>query len=351
MQLRLLHLKNFRSYGTATFTFSPGVNIITGSNGCGKTTLLEAIYLLVSGHSFRTAVMGELIKHGQPCFSVEAHYFQHGVEQSVSLTYGPDTLKVTHNSTVSGTLMTLLGALSGVVMVPDDAALVKGSPQVRRRYLDLQIAQSDLLYIHYARRYQRALRQRNALLKKRSILAIEGWEQEMATAAAYMSSQRAQVLEVLSTAATERYEQFSGEPLLLSLKYTPAVGAKYDSDSYLAQFQRLRRREIEVGYTLKGPHKDDFVVAIGEHPARQFGSEGQQRSCIAAMRFSEWERLHQALSVPPLMLVDDLAISLDSNRSQRICEQLEALPSQVFLTTTDANAFRSYGQEQKVHQL
>ena len=351
MQLRLLHLKNFRSYETATFAFSPGVNVITGSNGCGKTTLIEAIYLLVSGHSFRTAVMGELIKHGQPCFSLEAHYLKHGVEQCVSLTYGPDMLKVTHNSTTSGTLMTLLGTLSGVVMAPDDAALVKGSPQVRRRYLDLQIAQSDPLYIHYARRYQRALRQRNVLLKKRSTLAIEGWEQEMATAAAYMSSQRAQVLELLSAAATERYDQLSGEPLPLSLKYTPSVGAQYDCDSYLAQFHRLRRREVEVGYTLKGPHKDDFVVAIGSYPARHFGSEGQQRSCIAAMRFSEWERLHHALSVPPIMLVDDLAISLDSSRSQRICEQLEALPSQVFLTTTDADAHFSYNQEQKIHRL
>lgn len=330
MQLRSLQLKNFRSYSDARFDFSEGVNVISGANAKGKTTILEAIYLLISGHSFRTAHMQELIKHGEEAFFIEAYYLKHGIEQRLAIAYGQNLLKVIHNSSQTSTLVTLFGALSGVVMAPDDAALVKGSPQVRRRYLDLQIAQSDPLYIHYARRYKRALRQRNALLKARSSAAIEGWEEEMATAAAYISKERSGALAALSSAAATQYQKLTGEQQPLSMRYAPTLSG----EDYLAQYQRMRKRELEVGYTLKGPHKDDFIVAIGDHPVRHFGSEGQQRSCIAAMRLSEWSRLKEKLSASPLMLVDDIAIGLDPNRCARIYEELSTL-SQVFLTTTE----------------
>ena len=216
-------------------------------------------------------------------------------------------------------------------MTPDDALLVKGSPGIRRRFLDLQLAQIDPLYVHHLCRYYRAMKQRNVLLRRKSIDSIEIWESQMATSGEYIIGQRISAVSDLQEKSSDLHAVLTGEKQELSLKYQATAISDLAS-----HFKRLRRRELELGSTLTGPHRDDLIIAIGGKEARHFASEGQQRSCVAALKFAEWERLNKLADISPLMLIDDVGISLDHSRVDRLFSHVQTL-GQVFLTTTQTN--------------
>lgn len=338
MYLKSLYLRDFRCYDEAAFEFCPGVNIIQGDNARGKTSLLEAIYVLVAGHSFRAQQLSELLRMGSTAFYVEALFVKHGIEQTLKFAFDGQNRKIIHNSTISSSSASLLGLLHGVVIAPDDASLVKGSPACRRRFLDLQIAQVDPLYVHHSTRYHRAMRQRNALLRTKTAITLESWEAEMAHSAAYLVQQRRRTIQDLEERGRNLHAVLSGEemPLILSYKSGSPVSGQVDDvrQYYQTQLQRLRPREMVLGSTLTGPHKDDLTIAIGQLEARFFASEGQQRSCVAALRLAEWERLHLLAQEKPLMLLDDIGVSLDGSRRNRLMNYLPNL-GQVFITTTE----------------
>lgn len=336
MHLTAVYLKDFRCFKEARFTFSPHFNLICGPNAQGKTTILEAIAYFINGRSFRTSTASDLVRFGADHFVIEAFFVKHGVEQSLKVISNGRQRRIICNSTESRSAAHLLGLVHGVAIVPDDIHLVKGGPAPRRDFLDLQIAQTDPLYVHHLMRYHRALQQRNSLLRAKELKTIEVWEQEMAHAAAYLVRQRAAVIEKLNVHTKNYYAALSAEQAMMTLH--PKGSVPYTSPSpkeeYLKLFLQQRPREAHVGFTLSGPHKDDIHIALGDQEARFFASEGQQRSCIAAMRLAEWQRLAEAAEVKPLMLVDDLCISLDVTRRARFMEHLSQL-GQVFLTTTD----------------
>lgn len=346
MHLQALYLHHFRAYKEAYFEFSPRINVIHGLNAVGKTTLLEAIYFLITGRSFRTSQVSDLVHIGAAFFYIEAVFVKHGIEQKLKVWGSGKERKVIYNSTQCPPA-TLLGLLQGVVMIPDDISLIKGAPNGRRHFLDLQLAQIDPLYVHHLTRYNRAMQQRNALLRTKNLVTIESWEHEMANAAAYVTQQRALATIDLQDRGKELYHHVSGDEKL-SIAYKTGAGLGGGSDFgpeavidktlahlrhyYLSQFQKMRKREVEIGYTLTGPHKDDLDIAIDEKEARFFASEGQQRSCVAALRLSEWERLQSLAQESPLMLIDDPGTSLDADRGGRLFTRLKNL-GQVFLTS------------------
>lgn len=338
MLLHSLHLHNFRNYEDARFTFCPGVNIVHGDNAQGKTNLLEAIYFLITGHSFRTTQISDLIRHECPYFYLEAIFIRRGIEQKLRIAFDGKERKVIYNNTVCQSASDLLGLLHGIVITPDDAALVKGSPQVRRHFLDLHIAQHTPLYVHRLTRYNRAMRQRNALLKIKNGLSIESWEHEMANAAAYLVLQRAAAVADLVARGIDVHHGLSSTKEKLGLHYKsqgPSEGSTEELKHYfLEQYAKLRRREMELGSTLTGPHKDDLLITINGADARYFASEGQQRSCTSALRLAEWLRLKELSDELPLMLIDDIGTSLDEQRRANFLAQLPAL-GQVFISSTE----------------
>lgn len=340
MHLRAIFLKNFRLYKEAVFEFTPKVNVICGPNAQGKTSLLEAIYFLMTGRSFRTAQASDLIRQGASFFHIEASFIKHGIEQKLHIHYNGKERKIKHNATSYSSSLALLGLMSGTVMHPDDAAIVKGPPATRRHLLDLQLAQVDPLYVYYLTRYERAMRQRNHLLRARTVASMDSWEQEMANAAAYIVPQRARVADDLQQRGKMLYRHLCGGTEALSLHYK-AHGAGdsslFDGEAlrnlYRDQFLRHRPREMELGATLSGPHKDDLIIALDDNEVRTFASEGQQRSCVVALRLAEWDRLQTVSNEKPLMLVDDLGMSLDSSRRSQLLSHFSTL-EQVFVTTT-----------------
>lgn len=336
MLLRKIYLHHFRCYSEASFEFSSGVNVICGPNAKGKTSLLEAIYLLMTGRSFRTSQNEDLIRIGASGFYLEAHFVKHEIEQILKMHWNGKERKIILNNTPCSS-SGLFGILQGVVVTPDDVSLVKGAPSQRRHFLDMQIAQIDPLYVHHLLRYNRAIRQRNALLRSKNFSTLESWEHEMANSAAYLVRQRHQAIEELQAKGVEIYRVLSGEQDELQLNYKTGAPVSESVEGlrkyYMEQFKKLRKREAELGCTLIGPQKDDVTIAIGQKEARFFASEGQQRSCVAALRLAEWMRLHSLADEMPLMLIDDVGMSLDSVRRERLMGYMETL-GQVFLTST-----------------
>lgn len=341
MYLRSLYLRQFRLYDEAFFEFSPRVNTIIGPNARGKTSLLEALYYLICGRSFRNAQQADLIKEGSAFFYLEAIFVQHEVEQRLKISCDGKERKIFYNSTPCPSVASLFGLLKGVVMVPDDAALIKGSPATRRQFLDYQIAQIDPLYVHHLTRYLRAMRQRNCLLRAKRSETLEQWEREMAHSAAYVTLQRNRAVQELDLACRAKFEALSAMNIPLSLAYKGAPASDSLSHYYLDKYTHLRQREMALGYTLVGPHRDDVQIALQGKEARLFASEGQQRTGVAALRLAEWDRLRRIGEETPLMLMDDVGMSLDTTRSELLLRELEGM-GQVFLTATQALPIKSH---------
>jgi DNA replication and repair protein RecF len=335
--LEAIYLRDFRCYSSAAFEFSPGINAICGPNAQGKTTILEAIYLLIAGKSFRTSQLSDIIREGSAAFHVEAVFVKHGVQQTLKFSYGDKERRIIYNSTSLSSTANLLGLLPGVAITPDDVALVKGAPVARRHFLDIQLSQIDPLYVHHLTRYHRAMQQRNILLKQKTPATIESWEEEMAGSASYITKQRFLAVKELQEKAHRFHGVLSNELEALALEYKS--GAPLDCEQevirkhYLEQFARHRPRELAFGSTLTGPHKDDLAIAINQREARFFGSEGQQRSCATALRLAEWERADGYVEEVPLMLIDDIGVSLDDKRRSSLLNYTPRF-GQVFLSST-----------------
>jgi DNA replication and repair protein RecF len=354
MHLHSLFLKQFRNYKEVHFDFNPSLNLICGPNAQGKTSLLEAIHYLMLGRSFRPCLHQDLIQFEASSFYLEAIFCKHGVDQKLRVHVDGKERKMIYNSTVLPNVSNLLGLIQGVVMTPDDVNLVKGPPLLRRQFLDIQIAQVDPLYVHYLARYTKAMRHRNQLLKQKNLNSIEIWEHEMAQATGYIIMQRRQGLHALQAHCQNFYTYLTDEKEQLSLDYRSGASNCQNEeeikDFHLQQFLNNRTREMILGYTMHGPHKDDIRIGIGGRDVRYFASEGQQRSCMAALHMGEWQRLNQVADDTPLFMIDDAGISLDDKRRERLLNQLGTL-GQVFLTTTDSRLIDSFLGPKKMFLL
>lgn len=310
----------------------------------GKTTILEAIHYCISGKSFRTDKIQELISSGADYFYIELEFSKHGIDQKICVTCSRKEKQIVYNSTKLKSVVNLLGILQGVLLTPDDVALIKGEPALRRSFFDLQIAQTDPLYVHHMTRYKKAMLERNALLKSKKSELIDCYEYEMANAAAYIVEKRQMLILSLEAASKVLHQKLSQKDEILSLKYKSALSNPKEGmslrDSYLDLLKKNRFKEFDFGFTLVGPHKDDLQIILNENEAKQFASEGQKRSVVASLKLGEWRLLSKMSELKPLMLIDDLGISLDLNRKETLIHHLQSL-SQVFVTMTEPSLFFS----------
>lgn len=326
MILHEIYLRNFRNFKEAQVGFGRKINLICGQNAQGKTNLLEALFLLSTGRSFRTQHLSELIFHGAEFFFIEAKILQNGILQTLSLSFDGQAKRVEHNAMRFSGFQPLLGLMPSTLFAPQDLDLIIGSPASRRRFLNLHLAQSDPLYVHHLLRFHRALKQRNSLLRHSSQGGIDPFEQEMALSAVYLYEKRNNLLHDLNQSLEDSCHALSSEAL--QLRYLPSQAV----DNYLAQLKKSRAREQQIGITLHGPHRDDFLILLEEKPARLFASEGQKRTAIAALRLAEWRRLAKQVDLSPLFGIDDFEMHLDQRRQKLFREALNDL-GQVFITT------------------
>lgn len=350
MHLKRILLRHFRNYLQAQAFFSPSINFIQGKNGQGKTNLLEAIYLISTGRSFRTHNLSDLISFGQKFFYLEAEFEKAGVSQTITVYYDNNGRKVQHNDSSYPTLHSLLGILPSILLAPDDLSLVTGAPSERRRFLDLHIAQTDPSYLYHLGRYFKAMKQRNHLLRSPSLSTITAWEQMMAQSASEIILKRKQAVVALSSTLKKWVDILSETQDEVQLHYHTSPSGLIDepeiATSLQKGFEKMRPKEKEIGNTLIGPHRDDLCIQLSHKSAKSFSSEGQKRGCISALRFAQWEQMSSLLEHKPLLGIDDFGIQLDAGRQAQLKHHLSSF-KQVFLTSPtfiqqDLGAIDSY---------
>lgn len=337
IKIESLYLRQFRKLADRRFDFAPGVNVLVGPNAQGKTTVLEALYFLITGRSFRTSRLSDLFQTGSSRFDLACDFIKGDSPTRLTVSVEPDLKQITYHDTRSNSLNVLLGLIVGSVMTPDDSHLIKGSPQVRREFIDTQISETDPLYSWHLSRYQRAMKQRNALLKARQLTTCESWEHEMAVSAAYIHKSRQEAVKLLEAYFQIVYSrlQASEEKVGISFVSQGPEDEDLDEEFFRKQWAKLRERETHLGYTSLGPHKDDLEILIHDKAAKAYASEGQKQTLLSALKLAEWRRLYEMGEEMPLFMIDDVGLGLDRTRRERLFKEVASM-GQVFITTTDA---------------
>jgi DNA replication and repair protein RecF len=355
MLLTSLLLRNFRNHADIEMTFSPKVNLIIGDNGIGKTNILEAIYFLSTGRSFRTSQLTDLIRHGCDHFYLEANFTKEDVSQCLKVGYDGKKRKIEYNASNLYAFSNLLGIIPSVLYSPKDISLIIGAPVERRRFLNLYLGQSDPLYVHYLLRYTKALEHRNAILKRKSLNdvdEIECFEKEMANASVYLMIQRKNALEALEKGLSSILFKLTQKKEIFTIRYQPSfsIQKELSKEGIELQYKKQRKKELILGVSLIGPHRDDFSISLEGQLIKTFCSEGQKRAFLSALKIAEWSLLKERHLKDPLMCIDDLGIHLDETRHVLLEQGVKDL-GQVFLTSP-RNEF-SYGSssECKIFEL
>lgn len=333
--LKSLLLQNFRNYQDARVDFSPGINWISGQNAQGKTNLLEAIYFLCFGRSFKCLLIKRLIKEGEPFFFLGAHIEKEGLEQSIRVSFDGESKRLQINATSFSHFSPLIGFLPFVLYAPDEVSLVSGPPAERRKFLDLHLSQIDPLYLKHLARYHKALRQRNELLKQQQTEMMDPWEHEMAKSGIYLIEKRRAVIDELKGPLRQEMSDLSGGRDELEICYKPSLGSE-SVEAFEAHLKESRDKELSKGITGSGPHRDELDFEIGGLSVKHYGSVGQRHTVLAALRLCQWRHLDDRIEETPLMGIDDFGSHLDRERQTLFQEKLKGL-GQIFLTSPAAN--------------
>ncbi len=330
MYLKKLHLRNFRNFSSLSVEFGKNANIFLGDNAQGKTNLLEAIYFLSKGRSFRTSTLSDMIFHGEDFFAIEAEIIESGVSQHLSIYYHKKTKKIVWNEKRLHSFHQIFGLLPTIFIVPQDIHLIISSPNYRRRFLNLYIAQFDPFYVHHIYRFWKILKQRNALLKQNRLKNIELYDEQMFGSFMYLTQKRQEAIDSLHVPLKEYTDYFKVQNF--SLEYLPSILP--EKEIFFQTMKSNQAKELKMKMTLQGPHRDDFLFQIGNNKAKNFASEGQKRLFITLLRFAQWKNLTTNTQKKALLCIDDFAIHLDREKIQKLQKQLTNF-SQTFITTPE----------------
>lgn len=363
MLIRDLHILNFRNLKFVRAEFAPGLNVIYGSNAQGKTNLLESIYMLVTGRSFRTQFDREIVpwlRDEYEATVVRACVDKNGMQERYLLSFNQAEKHLAVNGEPIRRLGDLIGRVNAVLFTPVDLQLVRGGPGVRRRFLDIELSQLRHEYLAHLQRYDLALRQRNALLRqqRRQSLSreIEPWDQQLAEHGAEIARFRVDVLTRLSSRAAEMYHRIANRSEALQIVYHPSPSAAADTagdalrNTILASLRSGLESDIRRQQTSVGPHRDDFSFLIEGRSARDFGSQGQQRSCVLAARLAELGLMQDFTGEYPILLLDDLMSELDRDRKAAFFEALEP-QCQTFMTVTEKEQLSHYTSPSRIFRM
>ena len=357
-----LRCTDFRCHTQVALSPQPGLNVLVGENGQGKTALLEALYTLATSKSHRSHKDIDLIRFGQPLARIGAdvHRDALGRSRSLDLVFarpgaegtGGERKSAIIDGQRSQRVAELLGHLNTVLFSSTDLAIVQGEPDERRRFLDYELAQASPRYAIMLGAYRRILNQRNELLRSirhgdASAETLDVWTQQLCDFGGKVMSRRAAFLAGLGPRATDIHQSLAGDRERLIVEYAPCV-AFDDASPYgisaalTAQFERIRSGELARGTSLSGPQRDDIDIQMttpgGEVvDVRTFGSQGQQRTAALALRLAEEELLHEWVGESPIVLLDDVLSDLDILRRSRIFTRSRT-GAQTFITTTDLSS-------------
>ena len=340
MRVVSLALRDFRCYEEALACFGESLTVITGSNGAGKTNLLEGLYFACTGRSCRTSNERELVRFG--CSTARALVRLEGEDGPHELAVG-FTPNVEKRMRVDGAGVERLidvpvrPLLS--VFLPDRLELVKGPPGLRRAHLDQLSAALWPARRDVRRRYAQALAQRNALIARiragrASRGSLASWDEQLARSGVELIRQRGEAIEAIA-AITQELGATLGLDSTLTVRYRPRSRAS-DAQQLAAELRERTSQDLERGFTGHGPHRDEFALLLDDREVRAYGSQGQQRLSLLALLLAEREAVGTTRDTPPVMLLDDVMSELDRARREALVELLQIRGGQAVITATEA---------------
>ncbi|MCM1309530.1 MAG: DNA replication/repair protein RecF [Bacteroides sp.] len=336
MQLKSLALDNFKNIAEARLEFSPKVNGLLGRNGMGKSNLLDAIYTLSFTKSFCRVPDAMLIRSGEQFAMVRGQYERRGVDEDVTLGLTDGKRKSLKRKGKEYQRMSEhIGVFPLVMVSPADVDLVRESPDERRRWMDMVISQSDPRYLDALIRYNRALEQRNRLLKDgvSDTVIHESLITMMQGAADYLYEVRTDWVERLRPIFSKFYGRISDGSEQPGLCY---VSQRQEYVSYEEMMAKHRDRDFILRHTSAGPHRDDIELTLNGMDMRRTGSQGQCKTFVIALRLAQYEFLQQATGMKPLLLLDDIFDKLDATRVEAIVRLVDDPAfGQIFITDTN----------------
>lgn len=341
MYIKCLELTNFRNYSFQKIMFSRETNVFYGNNAQGKTNVLEAISMFSSGKSYRRVSDKSLIKYDCEFARIKIEFDSFGIDKSaeIIITKGKNKFIKLNGISLSRT-SELLGVFNCVVFSPEELFLINGAPELRRNFIDLFISSQKPIYYNTLKRYYKVLKQKNNLLKKINddTDTLNVWNEELAENGAKIIVYRNEYLEELSKKANEAYKKISGNRENLKIVYNPNIThdnfeIKELKNKILENIEKKKQKEIIIGTSLVGIHRDDIDFYIDGQDAKFFASQGQQRTAIISLKMAQAEIIKNQSGEYPIFLFDDVMSELDSERRDYISNEIRN--SQVIITSTD----------------
>lgn len=358
MQVKSLHLIDYRNYHQLYLDFNTGINIFTGLNAQGKTNIIEAIYYASTGCSYRTNNDNDLISWKKDSSSLKLEFMRKDVSNELMFVFNKGKRRVTSCNGATIKPKELVGIINIVLFSPEDLFLIKGAPANRRKFLDMEISQASPSYYMELTKYNRLLQQRNSLLKKikeqrGGFELLEVWDAQLADSAAKITIKRIEAVKKLNMLANLMQRRISGNQENLSIIYqlkgmendefSNMLGSKGIANFlnmwYNNSLKRLSEEDMWRGSTSIGPHRDDIITKVNGIELRSFGSQGQQRTGVLALKLSELEFIRSETGEYPILLLDDVMSELDADRRKKLLEFIKKENIQTMITATDRAYF------------
>ena len=346
MYVKSIKIINFKNYENQNFEFSPNINIIYGKNAQGKTNLLESIYFLSLGKSHRSISDKDLIKYGYNNLKLKADVIVNDFPKKFVIEINNNKKSYNIYNYNYKSLNDYVSNLKVIIFFPEDLNLVKGSPEDRRRYINIQISQLNKTYFKIMNDYNHLLKIRNDLLKEKLKIGIFNKNyfyfitKYLVNKAGYIYLIRKKYVEKINQLIGNYYKKIS-KSNKIKIEYIKNIDIE-DNDyelikeRLLEKYKKLESAEMQAGLTLIGPHKDDFIFLMNDKDIKKYGSQGQQRMCILALKLSEIEIFKKESNDNPILLLDDVFSELDDEKKNNLLKNVSK-NIQTIITTTDLN--------------
>lgn len=351
MKLTNLQLQNFRNYESVQLEFTDGVHVFIGENAQGKTNLMESIYALAMTKSHRTTNDKELIGWNKEFATIKGIVEKTATKTNLELQFSKKGKIAKVNYLEQKRLSSYLGNLNVILFAPENLTLVKGSPQNRRKFVDMELGQMSSLYLYDLVEYNRVLKQRNTYLKQLAIKKkqpdeyLEVLSEMLSELASKIVFHRLDFMKQLEALAIPIHDQLSLGREKFSVSYQATIPLEDGltpsqmKEIYINQFKKNQTREADQATTLIGPHRDDLIFYLNEIPVQTYGSQGQQRSTVLSLKLAEIELMKLSTGEYPLLLLDDVLSELDDDRQTHLIKAIEN-KVQTFITTTSLDGIK-----------
>ena len=344
MYIKRLQMLNYRNYKSLNITLGKNVNVFMGDNAQGKTNILEAIYYCAFAKSHRTSKDRELINWNSDSAYASLLVGKDRLDKNIDINILKDGKKaIKINKIKVSKIGELFGNFNVVMFSPEDLKIIKDSPGVRRKFIDMELCQLNSKYYYNLVQYNKVLNERNVVLKNRKLDSeiLDIYDIQLANFGYHIIIERLKYINKLNFYGKDIHKDISSGKENVEFKYISTIKDLEDiENSFYELLRRNRKKDIEKGTTSIGPHRDDFIVLINDVDTKSFGSQGQQRSAVLTIKFSSLKIIKEMTSEYPVLLLDDVLSELDFNRKRYILSTIGEI--QTIITCTGIEDLTNY---------